>query len=90
MMTHTANFKEVVIDMYQRGVIKLPKDDEHATRWCWGKKFEDGKVGYIQLLMYFNGSVKYSEFANPKLENGLYTECNVRQFNNIEHLIDDF
>lgn len=54
--------------MHKRGVFKLPKDDEHTTRWCWSKRFEDGKVGYIQLLIYFDGSVKYSEFTIPKLK----------------------
>lgn len=89
-MKYTDNFKEDVIDMHQRGVIKPPKDDEHATRWCWSKKFEDGKEGYIQLLIYFDGSVKYSEFTNPKLENGLYAERNVQKFDSIEQLINDF
>lgn len=55
----------------------------------WGKKFEDDNVGYIQLLIYFDGSVKYSEFTNSKLERS-YTERNVHQFDSIEQLIDDF
>lgn len=89
-MTYTTNFKDDTVELRKLGMLKLPKDNEHATSWCWNRRFEDGIVGYIQLLIYFDGSVKYSECTYPKLENGSYTERNVHQFDSIEHLIDDF
>lgn len=88
MTTNDIDFKETLVDVCRRGLIELPKDNEHATRWCWGRKFDDGKVGYVQILYYFDGSVKYTEFTDPKLENGSYTERSVYRFDNMESLID--
>jgi len=67
----------------------LPKDDKTIEHWSWTRKFEDGKLGYVVTLIYFDGRIKYSEFTFPKLENGQCPERNVCYFDSVEHVIND-